>query len=50
MTGSSLRLAYALSDEAAAAAAAPPRLSEDELIERLVREFNAEVLPADQEP
>ena len=50
VTGSSLRLAYALSDEAAAAAAAPPTLSEDELIERFMREFDAEVLPADQEP
>jgi DNA polymerase III subunit gamma/tau len=50
VTGSSLRLAYALSDEAAADAAAPAALSEDELIERFMREFDAEELPVDEEP
>ena len=49
VTGSTLRLAYALSDEAAPAATAAPALSEDELIERFMREFDAEELPADQE-
>jgi DNA polymerase-3 subunit gamma/tau len=50
VTGSSLRLAYALSDDAGPAAPGPPTLSEDELIERFMREFDAEELPADQEP
>jgi DNA polymerase-3 subunit gamma/tau len=50
VTGSSLRLAYALSDEAAPAAAGPAALSEEELIERFMREFDAEELPAEEEP
>ena len=50
VTGSSLRLAYALADDASPAAPAPVALSEDELIERFMREFDAEELPADEEP
>jgi DNA polymerase-3 subunit gamma/tau len=50
VTGSSLRLAYALSDESAPAAAEAVTLSEEELIARFMREFDAEELPADQEP
>jgi DNA polymerase-3 subunit gamma/tau len=47
VTGSSLRLAYELADDTAAAAA--PTLSEDELIERVMREFDAEELPPEEE-
>ncbi|HWT24467.1 MAG TPA: hypothetical protein VN213_13255, partial [Solirubrobacteraceae bacterium] len=50
VTGSSLRLAYALSDDAVPAGEAALSLSEDELIERFMREFDAEELPADEEP
>jgi DNA polymerase-3 subunit gamma/tau len=50
VTGSSLRLAYALSNESAPAAAEAVTLSEEELIARFMREFDAEELPADQEP
>jgi len=50
VTGSSLRLAYALSDDPGPAAPGTATLSEDELIERFMREFDAEELPADQEP
>jgi DNA polymerase-3 subunit gamma/tau len=46
VTGSSLRLAYELHDLAEADA---PRLSEEELVQRFVQEFDAEVLPADEE-
>ena len=42
VTGSSLRLAYELRDMAAPAA---PKLSEEELVNRFVQEFDAEVLP-----
>jgi DNA polymerase III subunit gamma/tau len=50
VTGSSLRLAYALAeDEAHAPAAAAPTLSEDELIDTFMREFDAEELPAEEE-
>ena len=50
VTGSSLRLAYALADEAALApVAAAPALSDDELVERFMREFDAEELPAEEE-
>ena len=50
VTGSSLRLAYALADDdAAPAAAAAPTLSEDELIDAFMREFDAEELPAEEE-
>jgi DNA polymerase-3 subunit gamma/tau len=50
VTGRSLRLAYALADDAAQ----PPRpetaaLSEDELIDTFMREFDAEELPAQEE-
>jgi DNA polymerase-3 subunit gamma/tau len=50
VTGSSLRLAYALADEdAAAPAQAPPALSDDDLVEAFMREFDAEELPAEEE-
>ena len=50
VTGSSLRLAFALADDDAHqhAADAPP-LSEDELIDTFMREFDAEELPAEEE-
>jgi DNA polymerase-3 subunit gamma/tau len=44
VTGASLRLAHEMRDVAPAAAA--PTLTEDELIERFVEEFEAEILPA----
>jgi DNA polymerase-3 subunit gamma/tau len=44
VTGSSLRLAYEV-----AAVDSSPRISEDELVNRFVEEFDAEVLPADEE-
>jgi len=55
VTGSSLRLAYALRADAehvaaAETAGAAPELSEDELIARLVSEFDAEELPPDPPP
>jgi DNA polymerase-3 subunit gamma/tau len=50
VTGSSLRLAYALSDDAAPEAHGAVALSEDELIARFKAEFAAEELPADEEP
>jgi DNA polymerase III subunit gamma/tau len=55
VTGSSLRLAYELrtdAEHASAAEASPsdPALSEDELIARLVQEFDAEELPPDPPP
>ncbi len=49
VTGSTLRLAYALSEEEAPSASAGVALSEDELIERFMREFDAEELPAEEE-
>jgi DNA polymerase-3 subunit gamma/tau len=50
VTGSSLRLAYALADEHdLPQATAAPTLSDDELIDRFMREFDAEELPADEE-
>ena len=50
VTGSSLRLAYALADEhELPQAAAAPTLSDDELIDRFMREFDAEELPAEEE-
>jgi DNA polymerase-3 subunit gamma/tau len=50
VTGSSLRLAYALADdEDLHEAAAAPTLSEDELIDTFMREFDAEELPAEEE-
>jgi DNA polymerase-3 subunit gamma/tau len=51
VTGSSLRLAFELRDEAALAAeaAATPQLSEEELVDRFVEEFDAEVLPPEEE-
>ena len=50
VTGSSLRLAYALADDDALPDRdeAPP-LSEDELIDTFMREFDAEELPAEEE-
>ncbi len=50
VTGSSLRLAYALAEEhELPRAAAAPTLSDDELVDRFMREFDAEELPADEE-
>jgi DNA polymerase-3 subunit gamma/tau len=50
VTGSSLRLAYALADDDAhQQAAAAPTMSEDELIDAFMREFDAEELPAEEE-
>ena len=50
VTGSSLRLAYALAEEhELPRAAVAPTLSDDELIDRFMREFDAEELPADEE-
>ena len=51
VTGSSLRLAYELRDDAALAAgpAAAPQLTEEELVNRFVEEFDAEVLPPEEE-
>jgi len=51
LTGSSLRLAYELRDDAALAESAPaaPQLTEEELVNRFVEEFDAEVLPPEEE-
>ena len=51
VTGSSLRLAFELRDDAALAAgpAAAPQLTEEELVNRFVEEFDAEVLPPEEE-
>jgi len=50
VTGSSLRLAYALAeDHELSHASAAPSLSDDELIDRFMQEFDAEELPADEE-
>jgi DNA polymerase-3 subunit gamma/tau len=51
VTGSSLRLAYALRAEGdpVPAAAATPALSEDDLVKRLMDEFDAEELPPEPE-
>jgi DNA polymerase-3 subunit gamma/tau len=52
VTGSSLRLAYELRADhevVAAAAAVEPELSEEELVERFKREFEAEELPPEPE-
>jgi DNA polymerase-3 subunit gamma/tau len=52
VTGSSLRLAYALAEDGALAGAtrpAAPTLSDDELIDRFMREFDAEEIPAEEE-
>ncbi len=52
VTGSSLRLAYALRAEGEpvpVAATAAPALSEDELVERFMTEFDAEELPPEPE-
>jgi DNA polymerase-3 subunit gamma/tau len=50
VTGSSLKLAYALADDAAhEEATTAPALSEDELIDAFMREFDAEELPAEEE-
>jgi len=50
VTGSSLRLAYALADDDALPQhAAAPTLSDDELVDRFMREFDAEELPAEEE-
>ena len=50
VTGSSLRLAYALAeDDAEHGRDDVPPLSEDELIDTFMREFDAEELPAEEE-
>jgi DNA polymerase III subunit gamma/tau len=50
VTGTSLRLAYELRDDAELAAEpSVPRLSEEELVDRFVEEFDAEVLPPEEE-
>jgi DNA polymerase-3 subunit gamma/tau len=52
VTGSTLRLAYALADDddhRSHQAVAAPILSEDELIDTFMREFDAEELPAEEE-
>ena len=50
VTGSSLRLAYELRDDVALTAGpAAPQLSEEELVNRFVEEFDAEVLPPEEE-
>ena len=50
VTGSSLRLAYALADDDAQTAEhASAELSEDELVDAFMREFDAEELPAEEE-
>jgi DNA polymerase-3 subunit gamma/tau len=48
VTGASVRLAYELSAEAEAAPT--PTLSEEELLERFVQEFDAELLPEEDSP
>ena len=49
VTGSSLRLAYELRADSELAGPDAPALSEDELIERFVTEFEAEELPPESE-
>ena len=50
VTGSSLRLAFELRDDAALAAGpSAPQLTEEELVNRFVEEFDAEVLPSEEE-
>jgi DNA polymerase-3 subunit gamma/tau len=50
VTGSSLRLAFELRDESELAAGpAAPQLTEEELVNRFVEEFDAEVLPPEEE-
>jgi len=49
VTGSSLRLAYALTDDDAGPPSVTPILSDDELIDRFMQEFDAEELPAEEE-
>jgi DNA polymerase-3 subunit gamma/tau len=55
VTGASLRLAHEVGTDheisaAAAAGAGEPRLSEDQLVERFMAEFDAEELPPEQPP
>jgi DNA polymerase-3 subunit gamma/tau len=52
VTGSSLRLAYELRNASEIAVERPARLSDEELVDRFVQEFDAEVLPPtdQQEP
>jgi DNA polymerase-3 subunit gamma/tau len=50
VTGSSLRLAYSLAEEhELPRTSAAPTMSDDELIDRFMREFDAEELPAEEE-
>ncbi len=50
VTGSSLRLAFELRDDAALATGpATPQLTEEDLVNRFVEEFDAEVLPPEEE-
>jgi DNA polymerase-3 subunit gamma/tau len=51
VTGATARIAYVLQERASgAAAAAPPALSEDELVRRFVAEFDAEEIQPDPDP
>jgi DNA polymerase-3 subunit gamma/tau len=52
VTGATLRLAHEVraDGDVAPAAAAPPRLSDDELVERFMAEFDAEELPPEEPP
>jgi hypothetical protein len=51
VTGASVRLAHEIRAEAEGEApAGPPTLSEDELIERFQKEFDAEILSDEDEP
>jgi DNA polymerase-3 subunit gamma/tau len=51
VTGATARIAYVLQERASeAAAAAPPALSEDELVRRFVAEFDAEEILPDPDP
>ncbi len=49
VTGTSLRLAYELHDEGEHTAEVAPAVSEEELVARFVHEFDAEVLPPEEE-
>jgi hypothetical protein len=48
VTGQVVKLAYELDDADDAAAAAPAPLSGDQLVERVMAEFDAEELPPDE--
>jgi DNA polymerase-3 subunit gamma/tau len=50
VTGASLRVAHEVRDEVAHHGPAEPRLSDDQLVERFMTEFDAEELPPEQPP